>query len=84
VASVASDDLNGLVGRAHPVGHGQLVAQRAAGRLEESERHDDADPQEQLEPVLCRTTPWSMAAPTAAQIKRLAHHPADAKEGVED
>ena len=54
---VVTDHLDGLVGGVHPIRDRDLVAKRAADRLEESERHDDADPEEQFAGRSCAMTP---------------------------
>ena len=59
------------------------MAQRAADRLEEPERHDDADPEEQFTGVLGDDAVVDGGA-DGRPDQRLAHHPADAEEGVED
>ena len=82
LGDVMADDLDGPVGGVHPIGHGQLVAQRAADRLEQSERHDDADPQEEFTGVLVDDAVVDRGA-DGGPDERLTHHPADAEEGVE-
>ena len=79
---VVANDLNGFVGGVHPVGHGQLVTQCAADRLEETERHDDADPQEEFALVLGDDAVVDRGA-DGRPDQCLTHHPADTEEGVE-
>ena len=64
---VASDELDRAVGRVHPVGDGELVAQRAADRLDEAEADDDADPAPErgVAVALCRGRWRRRRRPTA-------------------
>jgi len=58
------------------------VAQYAAEGLEQPERHDDTDPQEEFAAVVVHDTVIYGRSHGGPQ-ERLAHHPADAEEGVE-
>ena len=82
VGHVVADELDRAVRRVHPVGDGELVAQRPADRLEEPERHHDADPHEEVAGVV----PFDAVVDGRADRgpdEGLGHHPADAEERVE-
>ena len=79
---MTADHLDGPIGGVHPVGDGELVAQRSTDGLNEAERDHDADPLEQLCGVVA-LDPVVDGGAHAGPDERLGHHPDDAEDGVQ-